>query len=133
MKFHHIGIFVESIEKGRNHLDNLKLNLSWSEVYDDSNMGVFVQFGHDAFGINYEIIAPNGAENPVSGSIENRRNILNHLAYSTNDFDYEADRLVHQADCIAIGQSKPAVAFGGKRVQFFITPLNHIIELVEGL
>ena len=131
MFFHHIGIFVESIEKGRIHLDNLQLDLTWSEVYDDSDMGVFVQFGRDASGINYEIIAPNGARNPVSGSLESRRNILNHLAYSTSHFDKEVNRLIHETGCIAISQSTPAVAFGGKRVQFFINPLNHIIELVE--
>jgi hypothetical protein len=33
--------------------------------------------------------------------------------------------------CVAAGEARPAVAYGGQRVQFWISPLKFMIELVE--
>jgi hypothetical protein len=36
-------------------------------------------------------------------------------------------------DCVPTGEPKPAIAYGGRRVQFFFTPLHMIVELIEAL
>jgi methylmalonyl-CoA/ethylmalonyl-CoA epimerase len=33
--------------------------------------------------------------------------------------------------CCPAGAPQPAVAYGGRRVQFFVSPLRFVIELIE--
>ena len=59
-------------------------------------------------------------------------NILNHVAYLTADLDVDAKRLEEKGAMMA-GPAKPAVAYGGARVQFWITPQRFMVELIEAL
>jgi methylmalonyl-CoA/ethylmalonyl-CoA epimerase len=59
-------------------------------------------------------------------------NILNHVAYLTADLDADAQRLQDWGSMMA-GPAKPAVAYGGARVQFWITPQRFMVELIEAL
>tara|TARA_B100001093_G_scaffold100534_1_gene92597 strand:+ start:1013 stop:1435 length:423 start_codon:yes stop_codon:yes gene_type:complete len=130
VKFDHIGIFVREIKYGRMELANLIDIFEESEIYDDPLLNVSVQFCYDKSKICYELVAPYGDNNPVDGVLKDNGNILNHVAYKTNKFD-EKILQYREKGCIPLGPACQAVAFGGARVIFFLSPLKFIIELIE--
>ena len=131
MIFDHIGLFVPSLEKGRTHLSQILPITGYGEEIDDPGLKVRVQFGTDSSGVRYELVAPFGEGNPVSGVLASGKGILNHVAYRVADLPAETARL-RAARALPIGEPRPAVAFRGARVAFFLTPLGFIVELIEG-
>ena len=130
MRFDHIGIVVASMERGKAHLTTLLGVERWTEAFSDEVNGVHVQFGLDRSGLCYEIIAPYGPNSPVAQVLQTRRGIINHVAYLVEDLAAGAERM--QANgCIVAGAAKPAIAYGGRSIQFFVSPLRFIVELVE--
>jgi methylmalonyl-CoA/ethylmalonyl-CoA epimerase len=130
MIFDHIGVFVRSLEDGQRHLSALLPITGWSGITDDPLINVRVQFGTDASGLRYELVAPLGPGSPVDTALATGDNLLNHVAYRTATLDAEVARMRRQR-CIPTGPARPAVAFGGRRVIFLLTPLRFIVELVE--
>ena len=130
VKFDHVGIFVKDIEVGLNQLKNLLPIVHQGEIYKDPLLSVLVQFCYDRDGTCYELVAPFGDDNPVDPILASNNNILNHVAYKSENFE---DTINHfrNSGCLPLGSAKPAVAFGGARVQFFLTPLRLIIEIIE--
>ena len=94
MKFHHVGIFVRSLDFGKLHLNALIPGLDWSDSIDDAGLKVSVQFASSPDGLTYELVAPNGADNPVENSLSKRVNILNHVAYTTVSFNSRDQYLI---------------------------------------
>lgn len=130
MRFDHLGVFAKTLEQGRAVLQEILPIAVVSEPFHDPLLKVCVQFLSDASGIRYEIVAPNGEGNPVDAVLAEGRGILNHVAYRVTDFEDRIGRL-REARCIPLGEPRPAVAFGGARVIFFLTPLRMIVELIE--
>jgi methylmalonyl-CoA/ethylmalonyl-CoA epimerase len=130
MKFDHIGLVVSDMADGRQALESLFGVDLWTEVFEDPGIGVFVQFGRTEEGPCYELIAPLGEGSPVLTALKRGINILNHVAYLTAELDAEAKRLESLGSIMA-GPAKPAVAYGGARVQFWITPQRFMVELIE--
>ena len=130
MKFDHVGVVVSAMSAGRDHLSALLGVTRWSEEFADPGIGVYVQFGLDPSGLCYEIVAPLREESPVTRALNQRDRILNHVAYLVSDLEAEAAR-IRQLRCMPAGPAMPAVAYGGSRVQFFVSPLYFIIELIE--
>jgi len=130
LRFDHIGVVVREIETGRTFFaDALGID-RWTEVIADPGLGVSVQFGLGASGPCYELIAPLGEDSPVAAALRSGQRILNHIAYLTADLDSEGQRLAGQG-CCAAGPAHPAVAYGGRRVQFWVSPLRFMVELIE--
>ena len=130
MIFDHIGLFVRDIGAGRRQLAALLPISRWTEVVDDGLMNVRVQFGLDASGIRYELVAPLREPNPVARVLEDGKTILNHVAYRCADFESACAGL-RRAGAVPLGRPQPAAAFEGARVAFYLTPLRFIVELVE--
>ncbi len=130
MRFDHIGIVVPSLKVGREHLAAVFQISAWSDEITDEVNGVHAQFGRDGGGICYEVIAPLGEDSPMARVLVAKDRILNHVAYLVPDLDAAALRL-RKARCMPLGAPKPGIAFGGNRLQFFISPLAFILELVE--
>jgi methylmalonyl-CoA/ethylmalonyl-CoA epimerase len=130
MIFHHIGVFVGSLKDGREVINKLISIKEFTKPVDDQILKVSIQFCVDASGIRYELVAPFGENNPVSGILKSGKNILNHIAYTVTDIDKEIIRL-RKNGSLPLGDPKPALAFGGNRVAFLLTPLRFIIELIE--
>lgn len=130
MKFNHIGIFVKTLSEGREHISNIIDIKKLSQEFHDKSLKVSVQFITDKSGITYEIVSPFGAHNPVDKVLNENKNILNHIAYTTDQFDKEVKKLRNNG-CAPLGVAQKALAFNYSKVIFFITPLNFIIELVE--
>jgi len=130
MKFDHIGLVVSDMAEGRQALESLFGVDRWTAVFEDPGIGVYVQFGRTEEGPCYELIAPLGEGSPVLTALKRGINILNHVAYLTANLDAEAGRLESLGSIMA-GPAKPAVAYSGAKVQFWITPQRFMVELIE--
>ncbi len=130
MIFDHVGLFVRDLAQGRERLARLLPISQWTGVFDDPLIKVRIQFGVDSSGVRYELIAPFGDGNPVDGALSAGVNLLNHVAYRVDDLDGELARLRRER-CVPTTRPHPAVAFGGRRVVFLMTPLGFILELIE--
>lgn len=130
MKFDHIGIFVKSLEIGREHLNQVYGINKWSKIFYDPIQSVEVQFGYDSSKICYELVSPKGKNNPVDKVLKDGKNILNHLAYKVENIEKEIERLKNKR-CILISGPNPAIAFKNKKIAFLYTPLKFIIEIIE--
>lgn len=130
MKFDHIGLVVSSLSLGRQTLSLLLGIQAWTDEFVDPVLGVSVQFGRDSSNLCYELIAPLGDASSVSNALGTGRNILNHVAYLVPDLPVAAAQL-RNTGAMPTGDPLPAVAYGGSLVQFFVTPLRFIIEIIE--
>lgn len=129
LKFHHIGIFVKSINKAEKVLLKTLSLKKTSKIFKDKTLKVKVRFYKDQKNICYEIIEPYGANNPVTGSLIRKTNILNHIAYKTEDLD-ETIKNLRKQNYLQISQIVYSQAFK-KKIVFLLTPLNFIIELIQ--
>jgi methylmalonyl-CoA/ethylmalonyl-CoA epimerase len=128
--FDHIGIVVPTIDLGCAQLASILQDLLWTRRFDDDNLGVSVRFAKDRSGIVYEMLAPLGANSPISKALGSKTNLLNQIAYRTTSLDSSVARLRAER-AVPIGRSKPAIAFGGAKVQFLMTEIGFLIELIE--
>lgn len=131
-RFHHIGIFVKDLDFGLEQLEKIFEVASVSEVISDENLLVLIQFVTDNSGVRYELVAPFGDGNPVERVLETKRNLLNHVAYVSDNFDDDIVEL-RRSGAIPLGLPKQAKAFDGRKVVFFLTKLGFIFELIEGI
>lgn len=129
--FDHIGVVVPAVDWGRPRLAPLWGVGRWTRVFEDPVHKVIVQFGRDMSGIVYELVAPLNDDAPIAQALAKGQNLLNHVAYRTPDLAAAALALRGQG-CIPLGRPAPAVAFGGQPVQFFLTPVRIILEVVQG-
>lgn len=130
LAFDHIGVFVRDLETGRRHLERLLPIVHAGAPIDDPLLHVSVQFLRDSAGTCYELVAPFGEGNPVDAVLAGGKNILNHVAYKSTDFDASVAHY-RASGCMPLGPARPALAFNNARVIFFLTPLRMIVELVE--
>lgn len=128
--FDHFGIVVADLVSAKQHLAASLGITQWGDMFHDAGIGVSVQFGASAASPCFELICPLGEDSPVKRALAQGKNILNHVAYLAEDLEKAAEHL-RQTGCFPIGEAQPAVAYGGKRVQFFLSPLRFIIEIVE--
>jgi methylmalonyl-CoA/ethylmalonyl-CoA epimerase len=130
MHFDHIGVIVPDLRQARLYLSKLFLIPDWTVEFEDPVNKVLVQFGRDPSGVCYEAIAPLGADSPVSRTLLSGGRILNHVAYLVPDIAKSAEQF-RSWECVPSGKATPAVAYGGNLVQFFVSPLRFMIELIE--
>ncbi|RYE42646.1 MAG: glyoxalase, partial [Hyphomicrobiales bacterium] len=110
--FDHVGVVVRSLNKGRRHFMGALGIYEWTEPLDDPVNGVHLQFGRDASGTVYELLAPLDDTSPVAGALKGRKNLLNHIAYRVPDLARAAGKL-REERCLPTGDPRPAIAFGG--------------------
>jgi methylmalonyl-CoA/ethylmalonyl-CoA epimerase len=130
MRFDHIGLVVKRIERGRSTLSGILDIRDWTHELCDPVNGVRIQFGRDPSGICYELLEPLDEQSPVFPALNSGRAILNHVAYRVSALTEAADHLKLKG-CARTSDPKPALAYAGRRIQFFVTPLRFLIELIE--
>ena len=130
MRFHHIGLVCKDLATGEARLEEIFGPLKWSTAYKDEIQRVWVQFGVGDSGVRYEIVAPLNDRAPVNEALRQGKNILNHVAYTVRSIA-EQSELLRRHGCMPLGVAQPAAAFGGANIQFFITSLRFILELIE--
>lgn len=130
MKFHHIGIIVNDLNQGIKFIKETSSIIKISEIINDKNIGVKIKFLTDKDGLLIELISPYGKKSPIKNLLNKRNSIINHLAYKVKNLDFNIEKF-KKKKCLQITNPIAAKAFNGKRVVFFITPLQYIIELIE--
>ncbi len=130
MKFDHIGIVVRDPQAGQTMLAAAFGIQRWTKLFEDPVNDVFVQFGLDPSGICYETVAPLSEHSPVRRALADGVNIVNHTAYLVEDLAAEAKRL-RRAGFLPTAPAKPAIAYGNRPIQFFISRTRLLFELIE--
>lgn len=133
MKFDHLGLVVKSTAKGRKVLAQMLAIKHWTVEFHDPINGVLVQFGHDQSGMCYELLEPLNEESPVYSALTTGKAIINHVAYRVPNIVAHGERL-RGAGCAPTSNPKPAVAYGGRQIQFFFqpAPVHHRIGRSPG-
>ena len=132
LRLHHVGIIVPDLEAGVRKIDAMLPGLLWSAAITDPLQQVMVRFAgsKDAGGPLYEVLAPTIATSPISAALRERRDAVHHLAYLCADLTREGHRL-RNIGCLPVTEPTPARAFAEALIQFFYTPANFLIELIE--
>lgn len=132
--FDHIGILSKDINEGRRFLENTLMITHWGEPILDPIQQVVVQFGKShkdsSAGVVYELITPSNDKSPISNALKNKKSIINHFAYRVADIKLAGEHL-QKNRCFALTQTAPATAFSGREIQFFYSPMDFIIEIIE--
>lgn len=131
LELDHLGLIVPDIAAGRAFLETSLGITHWTPVTNDPLLGVAVQFGSTPNRqLTYELIAPFGDSSPITNALRTGKHILNHLAYLTPHLEASGQHL-RSTGCIPAGEPKPAVAYEGRLIQFWMSPLRFVIELIE--
>lgn len=129
LEFDHIGIVVPNLSEGRRLIEGTLPVVESSRPFDDPGLGVSVQFYRDRSGVVFELIAPLGDASPIRNTLTQVHR-LNQLAYRCRSLE-EAARTLRSNRVIPLGAPAPALAFDNALVQFFWSPLGHVIELIQ--
>jgi methylmalonyl-CoA/ethylmalonyl-CoA epimerase len=126
----HIGIVVSDLGRGLHSLQAVVGHVVMSQQIDDEGLGVSVRFAKDISGIVYELITPYGATSPISGALNTKSNLLNQLAYRTDNIERSGRWFAETRAAVPLGNPAQAKAFGAP-VQFFMSRLGFVVELIE--
>ncbi len=131
LQLEHIGYAVQKIEE---YLVNFFVPLfrpeAISPIVEDATQRVRVAFVTLPGGGRIELIEPLDEVSPVSNLLRSKRGGLYHLCYVVERLDQAIERF-REKGCLLICGPTPAQAFDGRRIAFFCTPQNDIVELVE--
>ncbi len=131
LRFHHVGYAVASIDDYlRTVVEPLMRPEHVSASTLDEVQGVRVCFVRLQGGTVIELVEPAAEASPVREIVGSRRGGLYHLCWEAADFEGELRRF-RAARCMPLGRPVPAVAFGGRRIVFLMTPQRDLFELIE--
>jgi methylmalonyl-CoA/ethylmalonyl-CoA epimerase len=130
LKLHHIGLVAREIEEQRAFYVQSLGYRPVTDVIHDPLQTAYVQFlsipGADHY---LELVAPDGPTSKLAKA--SRSGLpLNHLCYSTAQIEVTLRELA-TAGALAVQDPVPAVAFGGRRIAWILTPDQLLTELVE--
>lgn len=124
LRFHHIGLATEDIEKSLSEMkNNFDIKDISNIVYDekqDANLCMVTV----SDGAKIELISGNQVARLVK-----KRQFLYHICYETDNIEEQIKQLEAQGSMV-ISEPKEAILFGMKKVAFLMTNMG-LIELVE--
>jgi methylmalonyl-CoA/ethylmalonyl-CoA epimerase len=129
-RFDHLGLVVKTLQRGRKSIARALGVERWTPELTDPVNGVVVQFGRDRAGVTYELLQPIDETSPVYPALRRGKAILNHVAYLVEDLPAAA-RTMREGGAGPTGEPRPAIAYGGARIQFFVMPSSFVVELIE--
>ncbi len=124
MKFHHIGIATENIEKTIQELKQLFNIKNISETVYDKNQDANLCMLTLEDGTKLELVSGKVVEKIVK-----KRQFLYHTCYETEDINKEIEKL-QKLDSFLVSEPKEAILFKNKKVAFLMTNIG-LMELVE--
>lgn len=130
MRFDHVGIITTGLAAGRSLLEGVAGVQAWTGPFEDQVNDVWVQFGRDASGLCYELVAPLSDRSPITRVLTQRVNTLNHLAYLVDNLKEQAKHLA-AVGFVEVAEARPAIAYGNRPIQFFVSQSRMLIELIE--
>lgn len=130
LRLHHVGYVVASIERAMPGFVR-SLAATWDEqVIHDPLQKVRVAFlTTRAEDPQIELVEPAGEDSPVLRFLQQGGG-LHHVCYEVADLEEQLVEFRSRGGMIA-RRPKPAVAFGGRRIAWVITPEKLLVELLE--
>jgi methylmalonyl-CoA/ethylmalonyl-CoA epimerase len=130
-RFHHTGFVVASIAAVIEGFCRAVGGKSWSQTWHDTLQGVRVAFIYPSHANDpcIELVEPAGPGSPVAKYLE-RGGGLHHLCYEVGNFD-EVVRAARGRGLVMVRRPQPAVAFGGRRIAWFLTQEKLLLEYLE--
>lgn len=130
-RLHHTGFVVASIETVMESFCRSVAGTGWSETWHDPLQRVRVAFIYPsrAGDPSIELVEPADANSPVQKFLE-RGGGMHHLCYEVDNFD-ELVKGAAARGLVTIRRPQPAVAFGGRRIAWFLSPQKLLIEYLE--
>lgn len=131
MRFAHFGIAVSDMQKAIVLHESLFGQRVLSGPVDDPVSKVTVCFLASSEGDEFvvELVAPLTADSPIRKILTTGGGAY-HTCYEVDDLDTSL-REARSLGCILLGQPLSAVAFGGRRIAWFYTPLRQLVEILE--
>jgi methylmalonyl-CoA/ethylmalonyl-CoA epimerase len=129
MKFDHVGVTTSDLAAGRALLEGSIGVRAWTAEFRDEINDVWVQFGRCEAGMCYELVAPLSPRGPIAAVLSRKVNVLNHLAYLVDDLPAAAAKLLAM-DFVPVAEARPAIAYDGGLIQFFVSQSRLMIELI---
>lgn len=131
MKFNHIGIAVESIENYYSTVLKPVFNCEiYNEIIIDTLQKTKIAFVKTSDNTCIELVEPLNDNSPVANIIKSKRGGIYHLCFLANHFEQDIETC-KKNKFILVSSPKPAIAFNNRKVAFFLTPSNELIELLE--
>jgi methylmalonyl-CoA/ethylmalonyl-CoA epimerase len=133
LHFHHLGIAVRDLDAAVETYSRLFGYRLLAGPIDDPLQKVRACFiGSDTPGdIMYELVSPlPGADRTPIDRVLDRDNTSYHVCYEAVGIEQTLERLINDG-CLRISGPIEAVAFGGRRIAWLLTPTRHLLELLE--
>lgn len=124
MKFHHIGIATEDINKTIKYIKELMSVINISDIIYDELQDASLCMITLEDNTKIELISGGVVENVLK-----KRQYLYHTCYSVSNIEETINKLVSMG-ALQVNDIKPAILFNNKKVVFLMTDLG-LIELVE--
>ncbi len=128
LKFHHIGVAVFSIEKTAKIY--VEAGYRQSATVFDSIQNVNICFLTKENMPTVELLEPVDEHSPVNDTLRKNGVTPYHTCYEASDLAQAATEL-QKKRIFPLGGATEAVAFGGRKVQFFYNKNIGLIEIVE--
>ena len=125
MKFHHIGIATENIEKMIEKLSNYFSIKEISDKVYDMNQEDYLCMITLEDDVKVELISGKIVENMIK-----KKQYLYHTCYTVNSIENTIDQLVNDG-AFLVREPREAILFENKREAFLMWDLG-LIELLEG-
>jgi|SRR5271170_360317 len=128
---HHLGFVVASISAVAEEFA-ASMSATWDEqIIHDPLQRVRVAFFNpgDARNPVFELVEPAGDASPV-GNFLRKGGGLHHVCYEIDDLESGLSE-ARSARLVIVGNPKPAVAFGGRRIAWVCSRSSLLVELLE--
>jgi methylmalonyl-CoA/ethylmalonyl-CoA epimerase len=130
LRFHHVGVLVEDIERSTAaYVERFGYEVR-SGVIHDPLQTAYVQFlsfpGERTF---LEFVSPDGPQSVLTLALK-KGGGLNHICYSTSDIEETCESL-RNAGLFLVRPPTQAVAFNGRKIAWFMDKGGVLFELVE--
>lgn len=130
MIFDHSGIVVAGRSDGRTVLRRSPGPRAWTEELGDPVNDVHVQFSRDASGLCDELIAPFSPKNPLRRAPAHGRQHRQPRRLPGCRSGVPARPAPGARFSLSV-DACPAIAYGGALIQFFMSPVFSLVELIE--
>lgn len=130
-QLHHIGLLVKSLDVATDNHTSRYGYLIESEIIHDPVQTALLRFLRLPGAPNWlELVAPDGEGSKLSNALAKRGEGLHHLCYEVPDINAAFEHL-RAGRQMPLAEPVPAVAFGGRKIAWFMDRAGFLTELVE--
>ncbi len=130
MKFHHVGIATQNLEKAIEVYLRLGYSLKSDTIYSDPLQKVDIAFMERHEHPMIELLMPNDVDSPIQNILSKSGSTPYHTCYEVPDIEKSIAEL-KTFSFIAIMRPVPAVAFDMRKICFLYNKHIGLMEILE--